>query len=86
MKKVENPTGRVLGRSNNNANANAGVAYSNTNNASTNSNTNNGGRLCLFKRSASDRCNAVEVFIVPTANDYGIVNSCERKIQALATA
>jgi hypothetical protein len=44
--KVENPTGRVLGRSNNNANANAGVAYSNTNNASSNSNTNNGGRLC----------------------------------------
>jgi hypothetical protein len=45
-KKVENPIGRVLGRSNNNANANAGVAYANTNNASSNSNTNNGGRLC----------------------------------------
>ena len=46
IEKVENPIGRVLGRSNNNAKANAGVAYANTNNAASNSNTNNGGRLC----------------------------------------
>ena len=48
IEKVENPIGRVLGRSNNNANANAGVAYANTNNAASNSNTNNGGRLCII--------------------------------------
>ena len=47
--KVEDPIGRVLGRSNNNANANAGVVYSNTNNARSNSNTNNGARLCLIQ-------------------------------------
>ena len=51
MKKVENLSGRVLGRSNNNANANAGVAYSNTNNASSYSFTYDGGRLC-FKSEA----------------------------------
>ena len=48
IEKVENPIGRVLGRSNNNANANAGVAYANTHNAASNSNTNNGGRLCII--------------------------------------
>ena len=48
MKKVENPTGRVLGRSNNNANANAGVAYSGAHYASTLSGSVNGGRLCFF--------------------------------------
>jgi hypothetical protein len=74
-KKVENPIGRVLGRSNNNANANAGVAYSSTNNAASNSNTNNGGRLCSIETLLLVKAYVIGNFqksIVATAYTYGI--------------
>ena len=45
--KADDPTGRVVGRANNNANANGGLVYANANNASSNSRTNNGARLAI---------------------------------------